>query len=176
MAMSTSPSLPTPTSSRKPLVIARCKSPTVSHPTTVHAPSKNGHTSRREFTTLVAGLLAPTLLIPVYSASAASDEEYIKETEEVISKVKATISMEKNDPNVATAVSDLRETSNSWVAKYRREKSLLSRVSFRDMYSALNAVSGHYISFGPTSQIPAKRRQRILEEVETAEKNLLRGR
>lgn len=84
--------------------------------------------------------------------------------------------MDRNDPNVASAVAELRETSNSWVAKYRREKTLLSRVSFRDIYSAINAVSGHYVSFGPTAPLPAKRKARILEEVETAEKALLRGR
>jgi photosystem II Psb27 protein len=112
----------------------------------------------------------------VTPALAASDEEYVKETEEVITKVRSTINMDKNDPNVANAVAELRETSNSWVAKYRREKSLLGRVSFRDIYSAINAVSGHYISFGPTAPIPAKRKARILEEMDTAEKALLRGR
>lgn len=107
---------------------------------------------------------------------AADDDEYVKETQEVISKVRNTINMDKTDPNIATAVAELRETSNSWVAKYRREKSLLGRISFRDMYSALNAVSGHYVSFGPTSPIPAKRKTRILEEMESVEKALLRGR
>ncbi|CAA0819884.1 Photosystem II repair protein PSB27-H1-chloroplastic, partial [Striga hermonthica] len=102
--------------------------------------------------------------------------EYVKETEEVIDKVRNTITLEKTDPNVAAAVAELRETSNAWVAKYRREKALLGRASFRDMYSAINAVSGHYISFGPTAPIPPKRKQRILEEMETAEKALLRGR
>ncbi|KAJ8505179.1 hypothetical protein OPV22_006065 [Ensete ventricosum] len=84
--------------------------------------------------------------------------------------------MDKKDANVAAAVADLREASNSWVAKYRREKALLGRASFRDMYSALSAVSGHYISFSPTSPIPAKRKTRILEEVDAAEKALIRGR
>ena len=100
----------------------------------------------------------------------------MKDTTEVIGKVRTTITMDKNDPNVAAAVAELRESSNSWVAKYRKEKSLLGRASFRDMYSALNAVSGHYISFGPTAPIPAKRKARILEEMATAEKALLRGR
>lgn len=130
---------------------------------------------RRNFLSLSALtlLLTPAVVSP---ALAGSDDEYVKETEEVISKVRNTITLEKTDPNIATAVAELRETSNSWVAKYRREKGLLGRVSFRDMYSALNAVSGHYISFGPTAPIPAKRKQRILEEVATAEKALLRGR
>lgn len=109
-------------------------------------------------------------------ARAASDDEYTSETKEVIGKVRSTISMDKADPKVADAVTELRELSNSWVAKYRREKSLLGRQSFRDMYSALNAVSGHYISFGPTAPIPNKRRTRILEEMDAVEKSLSRGR
>lgn len=117
------------------------------------------------------------LLVPLLPAAmAASDEEYVRETTEVIGKVRSTINLNKTDPNLAAAVADLREVSNTWVAKYRREKALLGRASFRDMYSALNAVSGHYISFGPTAPIPTKRKARILEEMDTAEKSLLRGR
>jgi len=129
---------------------------------------------------VLAGTGAAALLLlslgPACGAARAADEEYVSETKEVIGKVRSTISMDKSDPNVADAVAELRELSNSWVAKYRREKSLLGRPSFREMYSALNAVSGHYISFGPTAPIPAKRRARILEEMDTAEKALLRGR
>ncbi|MBA0675736.1 hypothetical protein Goari_017261, partial [Gossypium aridum] len=139
------------------------------------------HSSRRHFLSLSAvttATLSLSSLLPVTPppAFAADDEEYVKETSDVINKVRNTINMDKNDPNVATAVAELRDTSNSWVAKYRREKALLGRPSFREIYSALNAVSGHYISFGPTAPIPAKRKARILEEMDTAEKALLRGR
>ncbi|CAD6203543.1 unnamed protein product [Miscanthus lutarioriparius] len=137
----------------------------------------SGSTGRRD---VLAGTgLGAALLLalgPVCGAARAADEEYVSETKEVIGKVRSTISLDKSDPSVADAVAELRELSNSWVAKYRREKSLLGRPSFREMYSALNAVSGHYISFGPTAPIPAKRRARILEEMDTAEKALLRGR
>ncbi|KAK3147338.1 hypothetical protein QOZ80_3BG0281110 [Eleusine coracana subsp. coracana] len=140
--------------------------------------SNGGTTSRRD---VLAGTGLGAALALVLAAAApeparAADEEYVSETQEVIGKVRSTINMDKADPNVADAVAELRELSNSWVAKYRREKSLLGRPSFREMYSALNAVSGHYISFGPTAPIPAKRRARILEEMDTAEKALLRGR
>ncbi|XP_047940167.1 photosystem II repair protein PSB27-H1, chloroplastic-like [Salvia hispanica] len=154
------------TATQKPLPPLRSRA------TTIAAANPTASTARRSFLSLSAAAL---FLAPA-AALAATDEEYVKETEEVISKVKSTITLDKADPNVAAAVAELRETSNSWVAKYRREKALLGRASFRDMYSALNAVSGHYISFGPTAPIPAKRRQRILEEMETAEKALLRGR
>ncbi|XP_012088669.1 photosystem II repair protein PSB27-H1, chloroplastic [Jatropha curcas] len=171
-----SPTLLTPTSKPTPLPTTRSKILIVANASPSLQQPRHEQPLRRHFLSLATTVIAPTWLFPVGSALAALDEEYLKETEDVINKVRSTINMDKNDPNVAAAVADLRETSNSWVAKYRREKALLGRASFRDIYSALNAVSGHYISFGPTSPIPAKRRARILEEMDTAEKALLRGR
>ncbi|KAK4415739.1 Photosystem II repair protein PSB27-H1, chloroplastic [Sesamum alatum] len=166
------PNTTTTTTTPKPFIPIRSRVTAATATSTT--PSAVSLLSRRRD---LLSLSALTLILsPVPSALAASDDEYVKETEEVINKVRNTITLDKNDPNVANAVAELRETSNSWVAKYRREKALLGRASFRDMYSALNAVSGHYISFGPTAPIPAKRKQRILEEMDTAEKALLRGR
>ncbi|KAK9052000.1 hypothetical protein SSX86_028628 [Deinandra increscens subsp. villosa] len=173
-----SPTLVTPTatttSTPKLLLPIRSKhSPPT--PTTTTA-TATATTHRRSFLSLSAAIAISAPLSVIPAALAATDEEYAKETQEVIKKVRDTINMDKTDPNIATAVAELRETSNSWVAKYRREKALLGRISFRDMYSALNAVSGHYVSFGPTSPIPAKRKTRILEEMDSVEKALLRGR
>ncbi|KAL8045329.1 hypothetical protein ABFX02_08G106300 [Erythranthe guttata] len=174
-----SPSLMTPTSTpaaahtksfspiRSKLISTATATAAAATPTTIST------TRRRDFLSLSAGAL---LLTHVPSAWAAPDEEYVKDTAEVINKVRKTITLEKTDPTIADAVAELRQTSNAWVAKYRKEKSLLARASFRDIYSAINAVSGHYVSFGPTAALPAKRKQRILEEMETAEKALSRGR
>ncbi|MBA0805439.1 hypothetical protein Gohar_004955 [Gossypium harknessii] len=170
-----SPTPVTPTSKLKPLLPIKARATQ-----TPPSPPPHQQPLRRQFLCLAAAAAATTTaslaLGVVQSAFAASDEEYVKETAEVINKVRSTINMDKNDPNIASAVAELREASNSWVAKYRREKALLGRASFRDMYSALNAISGHYISFGPTAPIPAKRKARILEEMDTAEKALSRGR
>ena len=142
--------------------------------------ASNGAPSRRrELVLSLAAAALPLVLLPAVApppSMAAADEEYVRETSEVIGKVRTTLTMQKGDPSVAAAVAELREASNTWVAKYRREKTLLGRASFRDMYSALNAVSGHYVNFGPTAPIPAKRKARILEELDTAEKALQRGR
>uniref|UniRef100_A0A2P2IKT2 Photosystem II repair protein PSB27-H1ic n=1 Tax=Rhizophora mucronata TaxID=61149 RepID=A0A2P2IKT2_RHIMU len=172
-----SPALLTPTSKHQPLSAIKPK-PTIASKSPTPPQHHHHHLRRRHFLSLAVAITGttPSWLVPIAPAFAASEEEYVKETEDVISKVRSTINMDKNDPNVAAAVADLRETSNTWVAKYRREKALLGRPSFRDIYSALNAVSGHYISFGPTAPIPSKRKARILEEVDTAEKALLRGR
>ncbi|KAK4792419.1 hypothetical protein SAY86_022854 [Trapa natans] len=171
-----SPTLITPTATNlKPAIASVRSKPSATVITCSAINASSPLPRRRELLSLTAGIafLSPAVAAP---ALAATDEEYVKETGVVIEKVRKTINMDRNDPNVADAVADLRETSNSWVAKYRREKALLGRPSFRDTYSALNAVSGHYISFGPTAPIPAKRRVRILEEMDTAEKALLRGR
>ncbi|XP_061337633.1 photosystem II repair protein PSB27-H1, chloroplastic [Gastrolobium bilobum] len=177
-----SPTLITPTSTPKSLPPIKTKITTIAA-TLTPAANTNTNTNtttlprRREFLSIItASVVSSTWLVPLNPALAAADEEYVKDTEEVINKVKTAITMDKNDPNVAAAVAELRDTSNSWVAKYRREKALLGRASFRDIYSAINAVSGHYISFGPTAPIPAKRKARILEEVDTAAKALQRGR
>ncbi|KAI3440723.1 uncharacterized protein J3R85_003165 [Psidium guajava] len=174
------PTLLTPAATPKPLPLIKSKLPAapVAAPTSNAALPIPPQPCRREFLSVAsAGILSAVLIGPVAApALAASDEEYVKESEEVINKVRSTIGLDKNDPNVPDAVANLRETSNFWVAKYRREKALLGRASFRDIYSALNAVSGHYISFGPTVPIPGKRKARILEEMDTAEKALLRGR
>lgn len=180
--MASPTSLLTPTSQPKSLSPIKPKSPiTINVPSTITCSNSiNPHkTHRREFLPLVVATISTLStggVFPITPSAFAENEEYVRETEEVINKIRDTINMDKSDPNVATAVAGLREASNSWVAKYRKEKALLSRVSFRDIYSALNAVSGHYISFGPTAPIPAKRKARILEEMDTAEKALLRGR
>ncbi|KAF8111740.1 hypothetical protein N665_0073s0095 [Sinapis alba] len=157
----------------KPIITASVSSP-------LPPPRRHNLLLRRDLLSLSATstlLLTQSLTFLAPSpASAAEDEEYVKDTSAVISKVRTTLSMERTDPNVADAVAELRDASNSWVAKYRKEKALLGKASFRDIYSALNAVSGHYVSFGPTAPIPAKRKARILEEMETAEKALSRGR
>ncbi|KAJ8568924.1 hypothetical protein K7X08_032661 [Anisodus acutangulus] len=169
-----SPTLIIPsTSTPKPLITPIRSKLITTATATATSSSLPSITRRREFLSLTAGI---AFILPATSVFAASDEEYVKEASEVIKKVRSTLSMEKTDPNIADSVAELRDASNYWVAKYRREKALLGRPSFRDIYSALNAVSGHYVSFGPTTPIPAKRKQRILEEMDTAEKALQRGR
>ncbi|XP_022748898.1 photosystem II repair protein PSB27-H1, chloroplastic-like [Durio zibethinus] len=159
-----SPTLLIPTFKLKPFISIKAKATSAAQTTSL--PSQQ-QPLRRHFLSHASATTTTTLslagLPPVTPAFAASDEEYVKEAADVINKVRSTVNMDKNNPNVASAVAELREMSNSWVAKYRREKAFLGRVSFRDIYSALNAVSGHYISFRPTTPILAKRKARILE-------------
>jgi photosystem II Psb27 protein len=137
--------------------------------------SSEGSISRREAAVASAAALLGAALFPL-PALADFEESYQSETKNVIEKVRYTLNLDREDPNRSDAVTQLRELSNEWVAKYRREKSIAGRPSFSNMYSVLNAISGHYISFGPTYPIPKKRQDRIFEEVDIAEKALARGR
>lgn len=130
--------------------------------------------SRREVVAL--GLLVSSSVGSVGAARADVDEDYKRETQRVIDQVKSTLSLDKADPGKAEAVAMLRQASNDWVAKYRKEKKVAGKPSFSNMYSVVNAISGHYVSFGPTYPIPVKRKDRILDEVKDAEKALSRGR
>lgn len=105
-----------------------------------------------------------------------ADEDYKRETLDVIEQVKTTLALEKTDPAKVPAVAKLRQAGNEWVAKYRKSKKVAGRPSFSNMYSVVNAISGHFVSFGATYPIPAKRKDRILDEVKDAEKALSRGR
>ncbi|BBN06278.1 photosystem II Psb27 protein [Marchantia polymorpha subsp. ruderalis] len=159
-----------PTASSKP--IARLVTCAVQEGAESHSSSD---ISRREavlsgVTALIGGLgLAP-------AAFAEFEEDYKKETQAVIEQVKGTLALEKTDPTKSDAVAALRRSSNDWVAKYRREKSVAGRPSFSNMYSVINAISGHYTSYGPNVAIPVKRKDRIFEEINIAEKALNRGR
>eukprot|EP00270_Netrium_digitus_P005816 TRINITY_DN1780_c0_g1_i2.p1 TRINITY_DN1780_c0_g1~~TRINITY_DN1780_c0_g1_i2.p1 ORF type:complete len:186 (-),score=39.23 TRINITY_DN1780_c0_g1_i2:41-598(-) len=139
-----------------------------------HTDSEESLVSRRDAVAAAAVILAAAL--SPSPALAFSVENYTEETQTVIEKVRYTLSLDKTDPAKEEAVTSLRLLSNDWVAKYRREKSIAGKPSFSNMYSVLNAISGHYISFGPTYPIPKKRADRILEEVTIAEKALSRGR
>ena len=131
--------------------------------------------TRREIS--IAGLTATALTLLVPGAALADViEQYTNDTQGVIGKVRSTLSLPRDDPSRADAVDELRVLSNKWVASYRREKAVAGKPSFSNMYSVLNAISGHYVSFGPTYPIPKKRLDRIMEEVDIAEKALARGR
>ena len=66
--------------------------------------------------------------------------------------------------------------TNEWVAKWRREKDFSGRPSFSNVYSSLNAISGHYNNFGTRYPLQKRRSDRITQELSDAKKFLERDR
>lgn len=104
------------------------------------------------------------------------DEKYTNITQGIIEEVRTTLALPRDDESKGPAVEQLRKDTNQWVASYRRDQSYSGRISYSNMYSALNAIAGHYNSFGTSYPIPKKRLDRILQECDVAEKALARGR
>ena len=63
-----------------------------------------------------------------------------------------------------------------WVARYRRDDRFAGKPSFSNLYSAVNALAGHYNSFGATTRIPAKRLDRVKVELDLAQRLVGQGR
>mmetsp|Transcript_10515 Transcript_10515/g.22586 ORF Transcript_10515/g.22586 Transcript_10515/m.22586 type:complete len:188 (-) Transcript_10515:350-913(-) len=103
-------------------------------------------------------------------------EDYTTETTNVLTKVKDTLALDRDDPAKEDKVKDLRKDINTWVAKYRREPKVSGRPSYGNTYSALNALAGHFNSFGAQAPIPKKRLERLVKELDDATLYLSRGR
>eukprot|EP00243_Klebsormidium_subtile_P003319 TRINITY_DN16675_c0_g1_i1.p1 TRINITY_DN16675_c0_g1~~TRINITY_DN16675_c0_g1_i1.p1 ORF type:complete len:197 (-),score=28.32 TRINITY_DN16675_c0_g1_i1:252-842(-) len=134
------------------------------------------HLGRRE--ALIAGLAGLAAVGAVAPPEAHADqlEEYKEDTKSIIGQIRTALDLDKKDPAKPDAVNSLLENSTAWVAKYRRERAVAGKSSYGNVYSAVNAVAGHYNNFGPTYPLPAKRKDRIFEELIDAEKQLARGR
>uniref|UniRef100_A0A061QVF2 Photosystem II Psb27 protein n=2 Tax=Tetraselmis sp. GSL018 TaxID=582737 RepID=A0A061QVF2_9CHLO len=144
----------------------------------------SGHVSRRELirsSTLLTAFAAITL--PTSPAEAflgigekSAQDQYVEDTTNVIEKTQKLLNLSRDDPAKADAVKEVRSLTNTWVSKYRRDDRFAGKPSFGNMYSVLNAISGHYNSFGPEAPIPKKRLDRILKELSDADRLLARGR
>lgn len=101
---------------------------------------------------------------------------YTAQTTAVIEQVRMTLELGADDEGKAAAIEKTRNLTNAWVARYRRDKVITGKPSYGNVYSALNAVSGHYNNFGTKYPLPQKRKDRVLSEFATAEIALSRGR
>jgi len=179
-AIQLKPSLTLPLSAkasvRKPVAVPACATVCAAASSTSSSSDAAAFSRREAAVTILAASVVAFNAAAAPPARAELLEDYKRETEAVIEQLRTTLAMDKSDPDKVKNVDSLRAMSNDWVAKYRREKQVGGKPSFGNLYSALNAVSGHYIAFGSSYPIPKKRQERILEEVTDAERALKRGR
>mmetsp|Transcript_4225 Transcript_4225/g.7191 ORF Transcript_4225/g.7191 Transcript_4225/m.7191 type:complete len:187 (+) Transcript_4225:104-664(+) len=103
-------------------------------------------------------------------------EIYADVTNGLIDQILTTITLSKEDESRPEAIKALKISSNDWVAKYRRDNDVSGRPSYGYVYSAVNAVQGHYNNFGTKAPIPKKRAERIVKELKDAQVAITRGR
>eukprot|EP00798_Chlamydomonas_sp_ICE-L_P012597 gene12597-15823_t len=103
-------------------------------------------------------------------------DEYTSHTTTLLSEVRQTLDIPRDDPVKEEKVRELKNDINTWVAAYRREPKISGRQSYGQTFSALNALAGHYNSFGYTTPLPKKRMDRVNKELNDAALFLERGR
>eukprot|EP00468_Gymnochlora_sp_CCMP2014_P000879 CAMPEP_0167740954 /NCGR_PEP_ID=MMETSP0110_2-20121227/583_1 /TAXON_ID=629695 /ORGANISM="Gymnochlora sp., Strain CCMP2014" /LENGTH=153 /DNA_ID=CAMNT_0007624943 /DNA_START=168 /DNA_END=629 /DNA_ORIENTATION=- len=128
---------------------------------------------------VIGGLAGAAVSIP-FAANAGifgPDARTIYETETnaFLKQLKDTLSLPTSDDGKAEAVASLKKEGNRWVAKWRGSK-FSSSPSFGNLYSVVNAVNGHYNTFGANTNIPKKRLARVDKEIEDASRYLSKGR
>lgn len=77
----------------------------------------------------------------------------------LLADIRTTVALPGDDDKEA-AVKVLKKEMNDWTAKYRNSGEG-GRPSFSNMYSAVNALAGHWTSFGADAPVPKKRMARI---------------
>lgn len=138
-------------------------------------------TSRREAlmgvgVTAATGLLTPLPASALFGIGEDPKKEYNDMTLKLVGEIKAVLVLEKDDPKKPEAVVALRKEMNSWVARYRRDTRFSGKASYGNLYSVINAISGHYTNFGPKTPIPKKRAAQIVTEIAAVETLVPKGR
>ena len=105
-----------------------------------------------------------------------SDAKYEEDTKAVIAQVREVLDFPMGAEGREQSIEKTRALTNEWVARYRRSGEYSGRPSYGLTYSALNAVSGHFNNFGTKYPFPAKRKDRVFEELTSAETQISRGR
>ena len=95
---------------------------------------------------------------------------------EILGVLKQTLALTNESTDADVVVESVRNESNKWVAKYRRQSNFNGRPSYGNTYSAINAVLGHYNNFGSGTLFPKRRLERVVKEVDDAGRALSRGR
>mmetsp|Transcript_3389 Transcript_3389/g.11961 ORF Transcript_3389/g.11961 Transcript_3389/m.11961 type:complete len:180 (+) Transcript_3389:1408-1947(+) len=125
---------------------------------------------------LVGGIVAAARPAQAGLFGGISEDVYVSDTTEVLGVLKQTLALTNESTDADVVVESVRNESNKWVAKYRRQSNFNGRPSYGNTYSAINAVLGHYNNFGSGTLFPKRRLERVVKEVDDAGRALSRGR
>eukprot|EP00877_Chromochloris_zofingiensis_P014931 jgi/Chrzof1/9692/Cz04g12110.t1_PSB27A[v5.2] len=105
--------------------------------------------------------VAPAKAFLGFGEGQQREDQYKQDTAAILASVDDAIKLPKDDPARDEKIKTIRTGINSWVAKYRRDAKFSGKPSYGNTYSVLNALAGHYNSFGTQASIPKKRLDRL---------------
>ncbi|WP_126386876.1 photosystem II protein Psb27 [Pseudanabaena sp. ABRG5-3] len=100
---------------------------------------------------------------------------YVADTTDTIKTLREAINLPENADNRAAVKTSARYKINAYVSRYRADREKNGFYSYTTMLTALNTLAGYYN--GTTKRaVPAKVRDRLLQEFDRAEAALAQGR
>ncbi|NEQ98240.1 MAG: photosystem II protein Psb27 [Cyanothece sp. SIO2G6] len=131
---------------------------------------------KRFFSSLLALFLVFTIGLTGCSAPTPSGltGNYTEDATTVIESLRTALNSPSGTPELAEAQAKAKQAINDFSGLYRREPSVQDKASFRTMQTALNALAGHYSSYGKRP-VPQKLRDRLEQEFKQIEASLRRG-
>eukprot|EP00401_Gymnodinium_catenatum_P018421 CAMPEP_0117562164 /NCGR_PEP_ID=MMETSP0784-20121206/54810_1 /TAXON_ID=39447 /ORGANISM="" /LENGTH=284 /DNA_ID=CAMNT_0005359715 /DNA_START=89 /DNA_END=943 /DNA_ORIENTATION=+ len=100
---------------------------------------------------------------------------YRGDTYQVVKHMKISASLDKGTPGMEQYQKRIKKEMDDWLALYRRQDAVVGRQSYYSLYSAVNALASHIVSYGPKLPFPNKRRQRFFQLINQTEKFLEKG-
>jgi len=100
--------------------------------------------------------------------------DYRQDTLLVVNSLRTAIQLPDDSPDKPPAQAQARKLINDFIARYRRDPSLIKLPSFTTMRTALNSLAGHYSSY-PNRPVPQKLKDRLEQEFKQIEVSISRG-
>jgi len=101
--------------------------------------------------------------------------QYKQDTTQVLTHMKISGSLDKGTPNMERWNRRIKEEMDDWLALYRRQDNYRGKQSFTTLYTAVDTLASHIVSYGPKFPFPNKRRPRLYQLLGIAEKYLEKG-
>lgn len=102
--------------------------------------------------------------------------DYRTDAARVLDDMRVATSLARGAEGMADTVGRTRQEMNDFVALYRRNDKVSGSPSFSTLYTAINTLSGHYASYGPTYPVPEKRKKRLNQQYAEIDRALNKGR
>ncbi|HBC40814.1 MAG TPA: photosystem II protein Psb27 [Pseudanabaena sp.] len=100
---------------------------------------------------------------------------YVADTTDTIKTLREAINLPENAENRAAVKASARYKINAYVSRYRADRDKNGFYSYTTMLTALNTLAGYYNGTAKRA-VPAKVRDRLLQEFDRAEAALAQGR
>ncbi|TYQ27148.1 photosystem II protein Psb27 [Pseudanabaena sp. UWO311] len=100
---------------------------------------------------------------------------YVADTTDTLKTLREAISLAEDAENRAAVKTSARYKINAYVSRYRADREKSGLYSYTTMLTALNTLAGYYNGSNKRA-VPAKVRDRLLQEFDRAEAALAQGR